>query len=213
MQMKRLVVLLSLCVLLLAGLVQARQDEPGDDEDIYYVSILTAVNIRSSATTNAEVIGSLLPGTAVRVVDVVSGTRINNNSRWYVVNFQGRVGYVHSSLLVNPNVPTPTLVPTVTPPPPPTAVPPADTSVDMFDCDVEGLMTDLRAMMLDSADVSEEEQFNAMAGMAREVLAMEAACEALFAAEPTPAPEPTEAAVEETTAEPEAPIETEESAG
>lgn len=190
--MKRLrIVLAVLAALLLAGLVYAQQD--GDD--LYYVSIVLPVNVRTSATTTSPVIGSLLPGEGVRVTGSVSGERINESSLWYIVDYEGRVGYVHSTFLSNPNAATPTVAPTFTPLPPvevepdeepesaaPVESPAAsDETVEMVDdCRVADLMNQMRSILLETTLEGEEAQFQALMALAEDVRAMEAACEALF---------------------------------
>lgn len=195
--MKRLGTMIALVALLaLAGWAAAQQDE----DELYYVTFILPVNVRVAASTTSPIIGSLLPGEAVRVVGSVNGERYNSTSLWYAVDFNGRVGYVHSVFLSNPNAPTPTLVPTFTlVPPPPAATqapqsgsgivessrPPVEAAAPAVEgaageCRIEDLMTQMRAILLETTLQSEREQFEALQALSNEIRAMEAACQALF---------------------------------
>lgn len=183
--MKQLVMVVVLLALLAGGPVGAQQDT--GDETTYFVAVLFPINVRASASTTGTVLGTLAPGDSIQVMGVVSGERFNESSRWYVVSYRNRIGYVHSSLLFNPSIPT------VTPPPP--ALPPmsppdsilqndsqGDAAVEAveidptMECDVESLLTELRAVMLDTASATEADQLEALSDIARDILIMEQVC-------------------------------------
>ncbi len=80
------------------------------------VSSTLNVNVRTGPGTNYPAIGSLFPGTALNVIGR------NNESTWFVVNYNGQQGWVASSV-VQLGGPCGNL-PVLTAPPPPTPVPP-----------------------------------------------------------------------------------------
>ena len=57
-------------------------------------------NVRAAATTKAPVVGTLVPGDRVKVLDEVSGDAVSGNTTWYRIDggrYAGAV--VHSSLV------------------------------------------------------------------------------------------------------------------
>ena len=74
------------------------------------------VRVRTCPRRDCETLRVMQLGETVVVIGTTTGDTVFNSNRWYEVNHQGRLGYVHSSLLVT-ELPQPTSAPINQPPP------------------------------------------------------------------------------------------------
>lgn len=66
----------------------------------YYVNV-RAAKMRADAKSTAKLVTTLARGTAVVILDVVTGEKISGVDKWYKVNAGGKKGYMLSSLLTD----------------------------------------------------------------------------------------------------------------
>jgi hypothetical protein len=80
--------------------------------DGWWGSIRSQANVRAAASTRAPVVGTLVPGDRVKVLEEVQGDPVGSNATWYRIDggrFAGAV--VHSSLVARMAVPRQVLAP------------------------------------------------------------------------------------------------------
>lgn len=94
--------------LLTIWLVLALAPVAAQEGQTYYVSV-KAAKVRAETTTSAKVITTLSRGTALVILEVTTGTKVSNSTKWYRINASGIEGYIHSSL-VSDRVPAPTVI-------------------------------------------------------------------------------------------------------
>lgn len=73
---------------------------PDSAPDGWWGAVRSQANVRAAATTKAPVVGTLVPGDRVKVLEEVSGDAVNGNRSWYRIDggrYAGAV--VHSSLV------------------------------------------------------------------------------------------------------------------
>jgi lipoprotein-anchoring transpeptidase ErfK/SrfK len=78
----------------------------------WWGSLRSQANVRAGATTKAPVVGSLVPGDRVKVLEEVSGDAVGTNATWYRIDGGRYAGAViHSSLVAKMPEPKQVLVP------------------------------------------------------------------------------------------------------
>jgi mannan endo-1,4-beta-mannosidase len=91
--------LVSLFVLFLGLFPVAGQDAIPEIPGIYEVTPNQRINIRSFASTGADVVGVVNSGTRIEVLDQLTGERVDGTDLWFSVRVEGQEGYILSSLL------------------------------------------------------------------------------------------------------------------
>ncbi len=66
--------------------------------EVDYIFTLRNANVREMPSTNGKKIGRTIPNKKIACLEAVSGEEINGNKRWYKVDYNGKVGYIHSSV-------------------------------------------------------------------------------------------------------------------
>ncbi len=64
----------------------------------YRITYAGRVNVRSCASTTCTIVTRFPSGQALQVLEVVTGTAVNGNTRWLRVQHEGERVYVHASL-------------------------------------------------------------------------------------------------------------------
>ena len=83
-------------------------DAPGG----WWGAIRSQANVRAAATTRAPIVGSLVPGDRVKVLEEVAGDAVGGNATWYRIDGGRLAGaHVHSSLIDRQPDPEPSIVP------------------------------------------------------------------------------------------------------
>jgi lipoprotein-anchoring transpeptidase ErfK/SrfK len=74
----------------------------------WWATVRSQANVRAGTSTDAPVLGQVVPGDRVKVLDETDGQRVSGNPTWYRID-GGRYagGYVHSSLLARMADPKP----------------------------------------------------------------------------------------------------------
>ncbi|MFC0013774.1 MULTISPECIES: SH3 domain-containing protein [Allobacillus] len=62
-------------------------------------STTSNVNFREKATTNSNALSLINSGTTVKLLSYERGQVVNGNNIWYRVNYNGKIGYIHSDYL------------------------------------------------------------------------------------------------------------------
>lgn len=86
---------LALFLLALLSLVLSVAAQEGQT----YYATARSVRMRAEPNTRATILTSIRRGTAVDVLEVVEGGRVDGVTVWYRVRVDGREGYIHSSFL------------------------------------------------------------------------------------------------------------------
>jgi hypothetical protein len=76
--------------------------------DGWWASVRSQANVRAGASTKAPIVGSLVPGDRVKVLEEVPGDPVRSNATWYRIDGGRYAGaFVHSSLIARMTDPTP----------------------------------------------------------------------------------------------------------
>jgi lipoprotein-anchoring transpeptidase ErfK/SrfK len=74
----------------------------------WWAAVRSQANVRAAASTRAPVVGTLVPGDRIKVLDEVSGDAVNGNPTWYRIDGGRYAGaMVHSSLVAHVTAPRP----------------------------------------------------------------------------------------------------------
>jgi lipoprotein-anchoring transpeptidase ErfK/SrfK len=79
--------------------------------DGWWGAVRSQANVRAAASTRAPVVGTLVPGDRIKVLDEVSGEAVSGNRTWYRIDGGRYAGaMVHSSLVTRGAAPKPVVV-------------------------------------------------------------------------------------------------------
>lgn len=83
-----------------------------DVPDGWWGALKSQANVRAGATTQAPIVGALVPGDRVKVLSEVDGDAVSGNSTWYRIDGGRYAGaFVHSSLISHMAEPKPVVAP------------------------------------------------------------------------------------------------------
>jgi lipoprotein-anchoring transpeptidase ErfK/SrfK len=117
----------------------------------WWAGVRSQANVRAAASTKAPVVGTLVPGDLVKVLEEVQGDAVSGNPRWYRIDGGRYAGaFVHSSLMTK-----------VAPPKPVVADRPADAPVGGW------IVVSRSAATLTYVDQAGEPQFSTFVSLGR----------------------------------------------